>query len=200
MNYLAHIYLSGTNEDVMLGNFMADGIKGRKHEQYPPDVQKGILLHRFIDDFTDSHPIVLETKILFRPKYSKLSPILVDILYDHYLAKNWADYHNVPLKQFVEETYAILQRRWNELTPRVQRMLPYMIQYNWLYNYRTQQGIEHVLEGMSRRVPTGGILKDGWQDLQPYHRTVNDQFTRFFSEMIKEAKNWLKAYETKNAG
>jgi acyl carrier protein phosphodiesterase len=200
MNYLAHIYLSGKNEDVMLGNFMADGIKGRRHEEYPPDIQKGILLHRYIDDFTDSHAVVLETKLLFRPKYHKIAPILVDIIYDHYLAKNWSDYHEKPLEQFVADTYKTLENRWDELTPRIQHMLPYMIKYNWLYNYQFANGIERVLDGMSRRVPTGIILKDGWRDLQPYYEVVDDQFTRFFLEMIKEAKNWLRDYETKNAG
>ena len=200
MNYLAHIYLSGENEDVMLGNFMADGIKGRRHAEYPPDIQKGILLHRFIDDFTDSHAVVLETKLLFRPKYHKIAPILVDIIYDHYLAKNWSDYHEKPLEQFVADTYKTLENRWDELTPRIRQMLPYMIKYNWLYNYQFANGIERVLDGMSRRVPTGIILKDGWRDLQPYYEVVDDQFTRFFLEMIKEAKNWLRDYETKNAG
>jgi acyl carrier protein phosphodiesterase len=200
MNYLAHIHLSGENEDVMLGNFMADGIKGRKHEMYRRDIQKGILLHRFIDDFTDSHTVVLETKLLFRPKYGKLAPILVDILYDHYLAKNWADYHPEPLKEFVAKTYHSLQSRWDELTPRVQHMLPYMIRYNWLYNYQFQTGMERVLEGMSRRVPTGEILKHGWQDLQPYYEIINDHFAKFFVEMIQEAKRWFQDYEVKKAG
>jgi acyl carrier protein phosphodiesterase len=200
MNYLAHIYLSGENEDVMLGNFMADGIKGRKHENYSPAIQKGILLHRFIDDYTDSHPVVLESKLLFRPKFHKLAPILVDILYDHYLAKNWLEYHKKPLQRFVADTYKTLEARWDELTPRIQHMLPYMIKYNWLYNYQFGDGIERVLEGMSRRVPTGEILKHGWQDLQPHYEIVHDHFAQFFIEMIQEAKRWLQAYEMKNAG
>ena len=200
MNYLAHIYLSGDDDDIMLGNFMADGIKGRRHEDYSPKIQQGILLHRFIDDFTDFHPIVLETKILFRPKYSKLAPILVDILYDHYLAKNWQQYHTTPLDQFVCETYKTLQARWDELTPRIQFMLPHMIENNWLYNYQFKEGIERVMFGMSRRVRYGDVLKDGWDDLQPVYEQVGEQFSRFFIQLRSEVSAWIKQYETKNAG
>jgi len=183
MNYLAHIYLSGTNEDVMLGNFMADSIKGKQHQNYPEGIQKGILLHRFIDDFTDTHPVVLETKILFRPIYHKLSPILVDMVYDHFLAKHWASYHPQPLRDFVNDTYATLQHRKAELPERIQHMLPYMVQYDWLYNYQFKEGMERVLLGMSRRVPNGEVLKNGWRDLVPVYTEVEQQFETFFRSM-----------------
>ena len=109
MNYLAHIYLSGDDKDLLLGNFMADSIKGRSYQKYPEGIQRGVLLHRFIDDFTDHHPICTETKIILRPKYHKLSPILSDILYDHFLAKLWENYHPVPLAKFVDAFYAFIQ-------------------------------------------------------------------------------------------
>jgi acyl carrier protein phosphodiesterase len=192
MNYLAHIYLSGDDEDVMIGNFMADGVKGKSFFDYSEGIKKGILLHRFIDDYTDTHPTVLETKVLFRPIYHKLSPILVDMLYDHYLAKYWSEYHAKPLRKFVDEVYSTLQKRSKELTPRVQHMLPYMIQYDWLYNYQFQEGMERVLNGMSRRVPSGKVLARGWQDLQPFYHEVKQQFQAFFSDLITESQRKLK--------
>ncbi len=191
VNYLAHIYLSGTNEDVMLGNFMADSIKGKQYQNYPQGIQKGILLHRFIDDFTDTHPVVLETKILFRPIYHKLSPILVDMVYDHFLAKQWASYHPQKLRDFVNDTYATLQHRKAELPERIQHMLPYMVQHDWLYNYQFKEGMERVFLGMSRRVPHGEILKNGWADLQPVYATVEAQFNMFFTELQRESRNFL---------
>jgi acyl carrier protein phosphodiesterase len=183
VNYLAHIYLSGSNEDVMLGNFMADSIKGKQHQNYPEGIQKGILLHRFIDDFTDTHPVVLETKILFRPIYHKLSPILVDMVYDHFLAKNWQTHHHQPLREFVNATYATLQNRQTELPERIRHMLPYMVQYDWLYNYQFKEGMERVLLGMSKRVPNGEVLKNGWRDLVPVYTEVEQQFETFFGAM-----------------
>lgn len=195
MNYLAHIYLSGDDEDVMIGNFMADGVKGKAYLDYPEGIKKGILLHRFIDDYTDNHPTVLETKVLFRPTYHKLSPILVDMLYDHYLAKYWSNYHSKSLRKFVDDVYARLKKRHKELTPRVQQMLPYMIQYDWLFNYQFQEGMERVLNGMSRRVPSGKVLINGWRDLEPIYDEVKQQFEVFFKDLMAASK--LKIEELK---
>ena len=179
----------------MLGNFIADAVKGRHFEDYPENVKKGILLHRYIDDFTDSHAIVLETKVLFRPVYHKLAPILVDMLYDHYLAKNWPDYHNLTLRQFVDESYAYLKSNKQLMPERMQFMLPYMIKYDWLYNYQYQAGIERTLLGMSKRVREGAVLKHGWRDLLPIYTQVEDQFKRFMKEIIPATENWLKEYD-----
>ena len=192
MNFLAHLYLSGDDEDIMIGNFIADGIKGKRYEGYPPQIKKGILLHRFIDDFTDTHPIVLESKILLRPRYSKLAPILVDMIYDHYLAKNWDQYHPLPLREYVDKTYATLQRRHADLTPPIQRMLPFMIEHDWLYNYQFQEGIENVFLGMSRRVRSGEILQFGWEDLAANYDALENQFTLFFEELRKGVAEKLR--------
>jgi acyl carrier protein phosphodiesterase len=196
VNFLAHLYLSGDDEDIMIGNFIADGIKGNRYENYPPQIKNGILLHRFIDDFTDTHPIVLESKILLRPRYSKLAPILVDMIYDHYLAKNWAQYHPLPLREYVDKTYATLQRRNADLTPPVQKMLPYMIQFDWLYNYQFQEGMERVFLGMSRRVRSGSVLKHGWEDLAENYEALDSQFKMFFRELRMSVADKLIELET----
>jgi acyl carrier protein phosphodiesterase len=190
VNYLAHIYLSGDDEDVMLGNFMADSVKGRAYEDYPTGIKRGILLHRFIDDFTDSHPVCLETKLLLRPKYHKLSPILSDMMYDHFLARHWASYSAEPLRDYVDRTYSILHARIKELTPRAQYMLPYMIKYDWLYNYQFEEGMKNVLFGMSKRIKKGEVLVNGWEDIELHRVTFENQFSRFFSELTEacEAK------------
>lgn len=183
MNFLAHLYLSGEDDDVLIGNFIADGIKGKRYENFPPKIKTGILLHRFIDDFTDTHPICLESKVLFRPRYHKLAPILVDIVYDHFLAKNWSKYHPLPLRNYVDRTYALLQSRFDDLTPPIQHMLPYMVQHDWLYNYQFKEGMENVLHGMSRRVKEGEVLKHGWEDLEQHQNTLQEHFTLFFEEL-----------------
>lgn len=191
MNFLAHLLLSGSNTDVLLGNFIADAVKGNQFRDYPQGVQKGILLHRFIDDFTDSHPIVLDTKILFRPVYHKLSPILVDILYDHYLAKDWHRYHHQHLRVYVDHAYSFLQTQKGAMPERIRFMLPYMIQHDWLYNYQFQSGMERVLFGMSKRVSQGEILKHGWKHLTPVYDQVQEHFECFMQEVIQATESWL---------
>ena len=100
MNFLAHIYLSGDNELVKIGNFMADNITGNKYEHFPEDVQKGIMLHRAIDSYTDAHPVFRQGTKRLHPVYHHYAGVIMDMFYDHFLAKNWQDYHHLPLKQY----------------------------------------------------------------------------------------------------
>jgi acyl carrier protein phosphodiesterase len=195
MNFLAHLHLSGNDEDVMLGNFMADSIKGRAHENYPPNIQKGILLHRFIDDYTDNHPIVLQSKLVFRPKYHKLAPILVDMVYDHFLAANWEKHHDLPLSEFVQGVYDLFDRRFEDLTPHARHMIPYMKQHNWLYNYQFKEGMERVFLGMSNRVRNGEILKEGWQDLELNYDEIGEHFHLFFSDLQEQCDVWMTLHQ-----
>ena len=99
MNYLAHIYLSGENDMLKIGNFIADSVKGKKYLDYPVSIQQGITLHRNIDEFTDSHPIVHQSVHRLFDKYSHYSTVIVDILYDHFLAANWQDFHETKLEK-----------------------------------------------------------------------------------------------------
>jgi acyl carrier protein phosphodiesterase len=176
MNYLAHIYLSGTSDGVIIGNFIADGIKGKKYKKYPQEIQKGILLHRRIDTFTDSHPIVRQSTKRLHKKYSHYSGVIVDILYDHFLAKNWQQYSEQPLAEYVADFYNLLVSNFEILPTRIQRMMPYMISNNWLLNYATISGISNVLEGMNVR--TKNISKMNFAVIE----------LEFFKELIDYSK------------
>ena len=103
MNFLAHIYLSGDNDLIKIGNFMADGIRGKQYENYPLEIQKGIILHRAIDTFTDAHPIFRQSTKRLHNNYHHYAGVIVDILYDHFLAKNWNKYSDEKLEDFVDE-------------------------------------------------------------------------------------------------
>ena len=107
MNFLAHIYLSGTDEGVKIGNFMADSIRGRQYESYPKAIMKGILLHRAIDSFTDNHPIYRKSKHRLHEKYGHYSGVIMDIVYDHFLAKNWASYSDELLENYAQNFYTL---------------------------------------------------------------------------------------------
>ena len=125
MNFLAHLYLSGENKEIAIGNFIGDYVKGRQYLNYPPGVQKGIIAHRNIDTFTDSHPMVKETKDYFREGYGRYSGIVVDVVFDYFLAKNWESYSTHPFKEFTKKVHAILLGNFMMLPGRVQRFVPH---------------------------------------------------------------------------
>lgn len=184
MNFLAHIYLSGTDEGVIIGNFIADGIKGRRYLKYPESIQKGILLHRAIDTFTDQHKTVKQSTARLHKNYGHYSGVIVDILYDHFLAKNWERYHDTPLTEFVSDFYALLRENFAVLPTRIQRMMPYMITDNWLESYASIPGISKILKQMNIR--TKGVSKMNFAviELEAYYEEFESEFTSFFSELI----------------
>src|SRR5215216_5596818 len=154
MNFLAHVYLSGENTKLMVGNFIADFVKGRNAlEKFSPEIAKGIDLHRAIDEFTDTHPVVAQSKNRLRPKYRHYSGVIVDVFYDHFLARNWNTYHTEPLSDFAARTYRTIESFGPILPAGVKYMLPYMIKGNWLVNYGQTEGIHRALSGMARRTP-----------------------------------------------
>ncbi|SRX54919.1 ACP phosphodiesterase [Aequorivita sp. CIP111184] len=191
MNFLAHIYLSGNDESVIIGNFIADGIKGKRYEKYPPQIAKGILLHRGIDTFTDAHPIVHQSTAKLHKNYSHYSGVIVDILYDHFLAKNWSKYSDVPLDEYVDDFYELLRKNFTILPARIQRMMPYMIADNWLLSYATVEGISKILAQMNVR--TKGISKMNLAvaELEEFYEEFEAEFTSFFDELIIFSKNKL---------
>ena len=192
MNYLAHIYLSGDNELITIGNFMADGIKGKKYKKYPKDIQIGILLHREIDTFTDAHITVRKSTKRLHEKYSHYSGVIVDILYDHFLAKNWNTYSDIPLETYCETFYDSLKENFDILPERVQRLMHYMIADNWLVSYASIEGIQKVLEGMNKRTQNRSKMNLAVKELEDFYKEFESEFTLFFEELINFSKDKLK--------
>ncbi len=196
MNYLAHIYLSNEEEEITLGNFIADGVKGKKYIQFPSGIQQGILLHRAIDSFTDTHPIVRKSTKRLHKKYGHYSGVIVDILYDHFLAKNWTQYHSVPLHKYIENFYNFINSNFDRLTPRIQKMMPYMIEQNWLLSYASIEGIGKILDQMNRRTNNQSKMNLAVLELTTYYKEFEEEFTLFFKDLKKFSKN--KIIELKN--
>ncbi len=192
MNFLAHIYLSGDDELITLGNFMADGIKGKQYKKYSPQLKKGILLHRSIDTFTDAHPIVKQSTRRLHAKYSHYSGVIVDILYDHFLAKNWQNYSKVPLEKFVSDFYDSLDRHYDVLTNSIQHMIPHMIADNWLLSYAEVSGIATVLYNMNRRTRNRSRMDRAVEDLKLHYVDFETEFTLFFKELRAFADERLR--------
>ena len=196
MNYLAHIYLSGENDLVTIGNFIADGIKGKHYKKYQVDVQIGILLHRHIDTYTDAHKTVRKSTKRLHEKYGHYSGIIVDILYDHFLAKNWNKYSLIPLNSYVDTFYDSLEEHYNMLPLRIQKMMPYMIADNWLLSYASINGISRVLAGMNRRTENKSGMDKAINELEIFYPDFEKEFTSFFDELIEFSK--LKLIELNN--
>ena len=183
MNYLAHIYLSGDNEMVKLGNFMADDIKGSSFKTYPDEIQKGILLHRRIDWFTDQNEIVRKSKRRLNDRYGLYRGIIIDILYDHMLAADWARYSSVDLQKYAENFYGLLEKNENILPDKIQHMSKYMIRHDWLTSYASVDGIEQVLEGMNRRTGGKGEMNLAIADLKDNYEGLAHDFLLFFEKL-----------------
>jgi acyl carrier protein phosphodiesterase len=186
MNFLAHLYLSGKNEKVLVGNFIGDYVKGRNYEAYEDEIKKGILLHRRIDSFTDNHPKFREAKKPFVPEFGLYSGIIIDLVYDHFLAKNWNCFSDSSLRDFTKWVHAVLLSNYLHLPRRVQGFLPFIIQNRRLESYATVDGIQKAMEIMGRysslpqkSAEATGILKENYSFLE-------NNFFDFMADIIKE--------------
>jgi acyl carrier protein phosphodiesterase len=183
MNFLAHLFLSGNSEGLIIGNFIADSVKGSDYKKYPPEIQKGILLHRMIDTFTDTHPVVEESKKRLRLKYRKYSSVIVDIYYDHYLAINWNNYSNTKLDNYTQNIYKIIQKNHSILPGKSAEFAKYMFRYNILEAYSTFSGIEQVLKGMAGRAKIESNMELAIEDLKEHYTLFEKEFIDFFKEL-----------------
>ena len=191
MNFLAHIYLSGNDKAITIGNFIADGIYGKQYKKFPKDIQTGIILHREIDTFTDAHKTVRQSTKRLHKNYSHYSGVIVDILYDHFLAKNWNNYSDVPLEEYVDDFYDTLKDSFEILPTRVQKMMPYMIADNWLLSYASIGGIQRVLNGMNRRIKNIDNMNEATEELEEFYEEFESEFTAFFAELISFSSSKL---------
>lgn len=184
MNFLAHIYLSFDHPGISIGNFMADGLKRQRLEHFPTDFQKGVMLHRTIDEFTDQHPIFKKScKRIFKV-HGHYSRVIVDIFYDHFLALKWANYHSLPLEVFAQDFYTLLDNYFEELPLKTQHLFPYMKKQNWLVAYKKIEGIDQILKGMQRRTKFSAKLDEASKDLVMHYTDFENDFDTFFKELI----------------
>lgn len=193
MNYLAHLYLSGDDPQVQLGNFIGDFVRGRKPElEYPAKIAVGIHLHRLIDAFTDSHAVVRESKMRLRPVYRHYSGVIVDIFYDHFLACNWNKHHSEPLSDFAQGFYLLADTESAHLPQKARYMLPFMKKNDWLTNYSQIEGIDKVLGGMARRTPYESGMEKASGDLVRHYESFEKEFFEFMPQLEDYCRKSLK--------
>jgi len=191
VNFLAHLHLSGKDPNIMVGNFIGDFVKGKKVENYEPAIAKGILLHRAIDYFTDTHQIVAKSKDRLRDKYRHYSGVIVDIFYDHILASNWRQYHSKSLEKFAEEAYNLVLSYKEILPKKVLYMLPYMMKNNWLVSYASIEGISSVLFGMSRRTKYQSRMEEATKELEEDYDLYKKEFEEFYPELVEHTSKFV---------
>lgn len=182
------MYLSGGDDDLLFGNFIADHLKGEERKRtYPLRVRQGIQLHRAIDQFTDQHAVVNQSKIRVREAFGKYAPVIVDVFYDHFLAANWMRYHPTPLPRFAQTTYEQLLERKEELPAGARHMLPYMVEHDWLTGYSVLEGIVRVMQGMSRRARFDSQMDKAPDLLRSAYPDFEAEFNGFFPELEAHA-------------
>lgn len=191
MNFLAHLYLSENNTNIMIGNFIADHIRGNNYEGFSKEIQQGIMLHREIDTFTDAHKIVRKSKRRLHERYRHYDGVIIDIFYDYFLAKNWNNYSAIPLDIYTTSIYNLFEKKSSELPIKSQQFIKYMIEYNILYNYQFKEGISRVLKGMNHRTKGKSQMNLAIEDLNELETELEEDFKLFFKDLSEFTKTKL---------
>lgn len=188
MNFLAHAFLSGNIDEILIGNFIADAVKGNHTADFNANIQKGIQLHRSIDDYTDHHPVFLRSKERILDEYGRYAGVVIDIYYDHFLAKKWNDYSEESLSEFALYVYRLMLENYSILPARSKRILPYMIILNWLVGYGKFKDLQWVFNGMSRRSKQyNSGMENAVDSLKAHYNDFDEDFKLFFPDMIQYA-------------
>jgi acyl carrier protein phosphodiesterase len=187
MNHLAHFFLSNGNDDLAIGNFVADFITNKELPQFTEGVKRGIFLHREIDAFTDAHPLVKQGTKRLHPYHHKYAPVIVDIYYDYLLARNWEEfaeiYPSVPPDVFVKKMYKLLKIRENELPEKLRQRLPRMIADDFLMKATTFEGLEQSFARVEKYATFPGNFGNAAEHLMLFLDDFDKEFKDFFPDL-----------------
>lgn len=184
MNFLGHLYLSGDDPLVITGNFMADAVKGRDLSRFDPVVQRGIRLHRRIDTFTDAYRADHPGRAALRAHAGHYAPVVMDLFFDHLLARDWQRWHPEPLPRFAARMYGVLQAHAHLMPERTRHMLPYLVAGDWLTSYAGLDGLGMALQGLSRRAPQGSRMAGAETVLASHQHHFEAEFEPFLRGLI----------------
>jgi acyl carrier protein phosphodiesterase len=192
LNILAHLYLSFGDPQLMIGNFIGDHVRKKHLQNLPEKIALGVSLHWAIDHFTDTHPVVLLSKNRLRPIFRKYSPVIIDMFYDHFLSKNWEQYHNQPLTDFSKEFFEIAHRYSLHIPESAKNMLPFMENFSWLESYGEIDGLSRAFRGMSRRTSFDSGMEKATEHLIRDYELYQLEFKKFFPALELFCQKWLK--------
>lgn len=183
MNFLAHTFLSFEQEELLAGNFMADFCTTKDLVHLPSGLLQGVALHREIDRFTDQHPLVRESIAVIRPKQRKYSPVVIDIVYDHYLTREWQDHHEKPLQEFASSVYHDLSRKKEHFPVKLQAIFSKMVEDNFLLSCENEERLRRTFERIARRANFDHQFLNAYDDIMEHDETLYDLFQSFFPEL-----------------
>ena len=183
MNTLAHLYLSGSDPDLVLGNFIGDSIRGEQFNRLDPQVQQGVLLHRQIDRYTDTHPVFRELSSFMRKDFGRYCSVVTDVFMDHFLAKDWQRYHRQPLVNYTDWVKRILAPRISACPVRSQRFFDYLNRTDTLLQYRTASGINQTLSQMAQRTRFNSGMEKSAEVLSRLYPQLQNGFDDFFPQL-----------------
>ncbi|RII29039.1 MAG: DUF479 domain-containing protein [Geobacter sp.] len=179
MNYLFHLYLSPDTPAELVGSILGDFVKGRLDTTYAPDITRGVVLHRRVDSFSHDHPAVRRSRLRIDEAYGHCRGVLVDVFYDHFLARTWECHHPLPLPVFARYVYAVLETHLPLLPLPMQQMVTRMIAHDWLTSYRDEAVISRVLERLSLRLRRPNLLASGAEELRRNYEGLGEDFEEF---------------------
>ncbi len=200
MNFLAHAYLSFGQDEILIGNFIGDFVKGKMVGNYRAGIRQGIRLHREIDTYTDTHPLVKAGQSYLRPTFGHYSTVITDIYFDYFLGKFWDTYSQKPLERFVEETYQTISSHEHDLPEAFKEMFFWMKSQNWLLNYRTIEGVQKSLTGLSRRARFDSKMEQATDFLLEKEDEFQLIFFAFFKDLETFTQEKLKEIQLADAG
>lgn len=183
MNYLAHAYLSFNHPQILVGNLISDFVKGKKKTEFSSAIQKGIELHRSIDQYTDSHPATKEAKQIFREAYRLYSGAFVDVVYDHFLANDENEFSESSLLEFTRRVYQTMEGCLDQVPPPFARMFYYMKKENWLFHYRSVWGMEKSFGGLVRRAAYLTESDTACKIFETHYQLLGDCYRQFWKDM-----------------
>lgn len=184
MNFLAHLFLSCEQEELLVGNFLADLIKNRNIDSYSKGIQEGVQLHRKIDQFTDQHPLVIQGVHRLHPFHRKYASVIVDVFYDYLLVKNWTEFTAEEFIPFTKRVYAILERYKPFMPMKIQIRLSNMLDGDWLIGYSKYEGLAFTFDRMQYRLSKPEYLQGVIENLQRFEADFDREFRTFFPELI----------------
>jgi acyl carrier protein phosphodiesterase len=191
MNFLAHAYLSFDDPELLVGNMIADALKGKPVE-YPEKIQKGIYLHRNIDSYTDQHELVRATRKIFYPVISHYALVISDVIYDHFLGVNWNKYHHDSLFDFSQRSYKELDNHIIYVPERFQKIFQFMKEDNWFVMYSKHEGIHRTIDRLSYRSKGFTFSKETIDIFEKNYSELEGHFLDFFPQLIEDSKAFLK--------
>lgn len=190
MNYLAHLHLAFRAKSSLLGNMMADYVKGTPSSDYSQAVIEGIRMHRRIDVLTDTHPLVKQARLLFPAEYRRVAPITLDVFWDHFLSLNWPQFEpNMSLTEFVTKTRNIIEPDLWQTPEKFQELNEYLWSQSWLIRYADKTYIAQTLKGMARRRPRLSALAGSYIALETHYDELSEIFWQFYPQLLERAQH-----------